>query len=133
MVSTNRKIRFHWPEWRICFKTTFSLDKKKTVINVWYLHKSLAEIYEKLLKKLFPLDRKSLSTNRNTFQNMFPLEGKIMLAVAGRHQNGRKKRFPIVRKSVALRRNKVIFQTLDLPVSTNRTKTSKWNNIVSTR
>ena len=48
-----------------------------------------------------------------------------MLAVAGRHQNGRKKRFPIVRKSIALRRNKVIFQTLDLPVSTNRTETSK--------
>ena len=51
MVSTSRKIRFHWPEWRICFKNTFSLDEKKTVINVWCLHKSLAETSEKLIKK----------------------------------------------------------------------------------
>ena len=33
--------------------------------------------------------------------------------------------FLIARKSVATRRNKVIFQELGLPVSTNRTKTSK--------
>ena len=118
---------FHQPEnpfplaRRICFKTAFSLDEKKTCINVWYLYKSLAEISEKQIKKVFPLARKSLSTNRNAFQNTFPLDGKVILAVAGVYQNGRKKLFSLTKKSVATRRNKVIFQKLDLPVSTNRT------------
>ena len=41
---------------------------------------------------MYPLARKSLSTNRNAFKNMFPLYGKIKLAVAaGVSQNGRKK------------------------------------------
>ena len=46
---------------------------------------------EKQVKNLFPLARKSLSTNRNAFKNTFPLDGKIKLAVAGVSQNGRKK------------------------------------------
>ena len=45
------------------------------------------------LKKVFPLARKSLSINRNTFQNTFPLDGKILLAVGGVYQNGRKNGF----------------------------------------
>ena len=65
---------------------------------------------------------------------MFPLDGKIKLAVAGVSQIGRKKWFPLARKSVSTSRNKVIFEKLNLPVSTNRKKKiSKQNNIVSTR
>ena len=71
-------------------------------------------------KKAFPLARKSLSTNRNAFKNPFPLDEKIRLAVAGVSQNGRKKWFPLARKSVSSSWNKVIFQKLDLPVSTSR-------------
>ena len=48
-----------------------------------------------------------------------------MLAVAGVYQNGKKKWFPLARRLVATRRDSVIFQKLDIPVSTNRTKTSK--------
>ena len=91
---------FHQPEnpfplarMKNFFKTTFSLDDKKTCINVQYLHKSLAEMSEKQIKKVFPLARKSLSINRNTFQNTFPLDGKILLAVGGVYQNGRKNGF----------------------------------------
>ena len=76
---------------------------------------------------MFSPAKKSLSTNRNAFKNTFPTDGKIKLAVAGASQNGRKKLFPLARKSV-----KVIFRKLDLPVSTNRTNISKWKNIVST-
>ena len=85
MFSTGQKIRFHWPEWRICFKNTFPLDEKKTGVNVWKIDKRCVA-------------RKSLSTNRNAFRNTFPLEGKIKLAVAGLSQN-RKKRFPLARKN----------------------------------
>ena len=69
----------------------FPLDKKKTGANVWYLHKSLAEMSEKQTKKVFPLARKSLSTNRNAFKNTFLLDGKIKLAIAGVSQNESKK------------------------------------------
>ena len=55
---------------------------------------------------------------------MFPLDGKIKLAVAGVSQIGRKKWFPLARKSVSTSRNKVIFEKLNLPVSTNRKKKS---------
>ena len=48
-------------------------------------------------------------------------------------QNGRKKWVSLARKSVSTSRNKVIFQKLDLSVSTNREKISKYKNIVSTR
>ena len=75
------------------FKTAFILDERKTGINVCYLHKSLAERSEKQIKTVYPLARKSLSTNRNAFKNTFPLYGKIKLAVAaGESQNGRKKK-----------------------------------------
>ena len=76
---------------------------------------------------MYPLARKSLSTNRNAFKNMFPLYGKIKLAVAaGVSQNGRKKTwFAPARKLVSTSRSKIIFQELDLPVSRNRTKVSK--------
>ena len=40
---------------------------------------------------------------------------------------------PLARESVITIRNMVIFPKLDLPVSTNRTKISRWKNIVSTR
>ena len=42
-------------------------------------------------KKVFPLVRKSPSTDGNTLKNTFPLGGKIELAVAGVYQKGRKK------------------------------------------
>ena len=59
------------------------------------------------------------------FTNTFPLDGKIKLSVAGAVSgNGRKKKwFPLARKSVSTSRNNVIFQKLDIPVSTNRKKT----------
>ena len=44
-----------------------------------------------------------------------------------------KKWFPLARKSVSTSTNKVIFQKLDLSVSINRTKISKYKNVVSTR
>ena len=44
-----------------------------------------------------------------------------------------KQRFPPARQSVSTSRNIVIFQKLDLLVSTNRTKISRWKNIVSTK
>ena len=47
------------------------------------MHKSLAKMSEKQMKKVFPLARNSLSTNPNAFRNTFPLDGKIKLAVAG--------------------------------------------------
>ena len=40
-------------------------------------------------------------------------------------KNRFKKVFPLARKSVALSKKKVIFQKLDLPADTNRTKISK--------
>ena len=52
----------------------------------------------------------------------FPLDGKIKLAVAGVSEIGRKKWFPLARKSVSTSRNQVTFQKLDLPVSTNERK-----------
>ena len=42
-------------------------------------------------KKVLPLARKSLSTNRDALKNAFPLDRKIKLAVAGIYQNRRKK------------------------------------------
>ena len=54
--------------------------KNITGRNVW-----------KIDKKAVPLARKSLSTNQNAFINIFSLDGKIKLAVAGVSQNGRKK------------------------------------------
>ena len=51
---------------------------------------------------MFPLPRKSLFTNRNAFKNMFPLERKIKLAVAGVYQNGRKKGFYSPEKKLPL-------------------------------
>ena len=78
------------------------------------------------MKNVFPLARKSLSTNLNAFKNMFPLDGKIKLAVAGVSQDGKQKKlFPLASKSVSTSSNIVIFQKLDLPVSKNRTKISK--------
>ena len=65
------KLRFHWTE---------KNGRNVTGRNVW-----------KIDQKAFPLARKSLSTNRNAFQNRFPLDGKIKLAVADVSQNGRKK------------------------------------------
>ena len=53
--------------------------KNVTGRNVW-----------KIDKDAFPLARTFLSTNRNAFKNMFLLDGKIKLAVAGVSQNGRK-------------------------------------------
>ena len=122
MDSTSQKISFHRPK----LKTTFPLDEKKTGANVCYMHKSLAEMSEKQMKKVFPLARNSLSTSRNAFKNTFPLDGKIKLAVAGVCLKMKEKKwFPLARKSVSTSRNKVIFQKLDLPVSTNRTKISR--------
>ena len=78
------------------------------------------------MKNVFPLARKSLSTNLNAFKNMFPLDGKIKLAVAGVSQDGKQKKwFPLASRSVSTSSNIVIFQKLDLPVSKNRTKISK--------
>ena len=51
---------------------------------------------------------------------MFPLDGKLKLAVAGLPQNGRKKWFPLARKSVSTSRNKIIFQKFDFSVPTNK-------------
>ena len=53
---------------------------------------------------------------------MFPLDGKLKLAVAGLPQNGRKKWFPLARKSVSTSRNKIIFQKFDCSVPTNKQK-----------
>ena len=50
---------------------------------------------------------------QNLFTNTFPLEGKIKLSVAGESQNGRKKWFPLARKSVSTNENKVLFQKID--------------------
>ena len=45
---------------------------------------------------MFPLARKSRSTNRNTFKHTFPLDRNIKLAVAGESQNRRRKKlFPL--------------------------------------
>ena len=45
---------------------------------------------------MFPLARKSLSTNWNTFKHTFPLDRKIKLALAGESQNRRRKKlFPL--------------------------------------
>ena len=59
---------------------------------------------EKQIQNVFPLARKSLFSNQNIFENTFPPDGKIKLAVAGVSQNGREKnsfhqtesRFPVV-------------------------------------
>ena len=64
---------------------------------------------------------------------MFPPDGKIKPAVAGVPNNGRKKWFPLAKKSVSTSRDKDIFQKFDLPVFTSRTEISKLKNIVSTR
>ena len=40
---------------------------------------------------------------------MFPLDGKIKLAVAGVSETGKKKQFPLARKSVSASRYKVNF------------------------
>ena len=49
---------------------------------------------------------------QDLFTNPFPLGGKIKLSVAGVSENGRKKWFPLTRKSVSTSKNKVIFQEL---------------------
>ena len=74
-------------------------------------------------KKTFPPARKCVSSSQNAFKNTFALDGKIKLTVPGVSQIWRKKWFPLVRKSVSTSRTKVIFQKLDLPVSTYRKKT----------
>ena len=51
---------------------------------------------------------------QDLFTNTFPLDGKIKLSVAGVSENGRKKWFPLARKSVSTSRNKVIFQIFSL-------------------
>ena len=51
--------------------------------------------------------------------------------MAGVSQNGGKKWFPLATESVSTSRNKVIFQKLDLPVSTNGKRISNYKNIVS--
>ena len=50
----------------------------------------------------------------NSFKNKFPLDGKIMLAVAEVSENGRKKWFTLARKSVFTSRNKVVSHKLDI-------------------
>ena len=50
----------------------------------------MAEISEKYIKKVFPLARTFISTNWNAFKKVFPLNGKMKLAVAGVSQTGRK-------------------------------------------
>ena len=72
------------------------------------------------MKKAFQPPRKCVSPSQNAFKNTFPLDGKIKLAMTGVSQIRRKKWFPLARKSVSTSRNKVIFEKLDLPVSTNR-------------
>ena len=54
---------------------------------------------------------------QDLFTSTFPSDGKIRLSVAGVSENGRKKWFPLVRKSVSTIRNKVIFQKIELPLS----------------
>ena len=49
------------------------------------------------MKNVFPVARKSLSTNRDAFKNTFPPDEKIKLAAAGVPQNGRKEWFPLAR------------------------------------
>ena len=80
---------------------------------------------KKYIKKAVPLNTKCVSTSQNAFKNTFPLDGKIKLAVAGVSQIGKKKWFPLARKSVSTRRNTVILQKLDLPASTNGKKIFK--------
>ena len=90
---------FHQPEnpfplarMKNFFKTTFSLDDKKTCINVQYLHKSLAEMSEKQIKKSVSTSQK-ITFHWIALKNTFPLDGKILLAVGGVYQNGRKNGF----------------------------------------
>ena len=52
---------------------------------------------------------------QDLFTNMFSLDGKIKLSVAGVSENERKKWFPLPRKIASSSRNKVIFQKLDFP------------------
>ena len=47
----------------------------------------------------------SQRTPFDLFANAFPLNGKISLSVAGVSENGRKKWFPLARKSVSTSRN----------------------------
>ena len=55
----------------------------------------------------------SQRTPFDLFANAFPLNGKISLSVAGVSENGRKKWFPLARKSVSTSRKKIAFQKLD--------------------
>ena len=56
---------------------------------------------KKQIKKAFPPARICVSTSQNAFNNTFPLDGKIKVAVAGVSQTGRKKWFPLARNSVS--------------------------------
>ena len=54
---------------------------------------------------------------QDSFKNTFPLDGKIKLAVSkNKASNGRKKWFPLARKSVSTSRNQLIFQKLVFPI-----------------
>ena len=67
---------------------------------------------KKQIKKAFPPARVCVSTSQNAFNNTFPLDGKINLAVAGVSQTGRKKWFPLARNSVSTSRYKVNFSKI---------------------
>ena len=57
---------------------------------------------------------------QDLFTNMFPLDGKIKLSVAGVSENGRKKWFPLARKKPPSKR--ILFQVDRKLVSNDR----KW-------
>ena len=52
---------------------------------------------------------------QDLFANTSPLDEKMKLSVAGVTENGRRKWFPLARKSVSPSQNKVILQKLDFP------------------
>ena len=67
------------------------------------------------MKDSFPnyVSTRQVKTIKSIYKYVCTLDGKIQLAVAGVSQNGRKKWFPLARKSVSTCKNKVVFQKLD--------------------
>ena len=77
---------------------------------------------------MFRLARECISTSQNAVKNTFPLDGKIKLVLSGRNASNWKKQVVSTSQKINLSqkiiRNEVIFQILDLPVSTNRNNKS---------
>ena len=111
------------------------MEKVLTASSIWKVEKNwfpLAKqpvstsqnegLFQKYIHNAWKIDKIIAYTTREStlgnrmqgwFTNTFPLEGKIKQSVARVYDNGRKKWFPLPRKSVFTSRNKAIFQKLD--------------------